>query len=249
MWQEGWSLRGVGDVAIGQFLQRRASTYTLGYLSWAVPCSRIFGFSGWAVGSHAKRWSQALAAGLLQNRSLRYLWLSPFGSSLWLCVGSRGTPGRQAPAGGRSGRERRCAPQRWGATVRPSLGWNEMWIVCEMNGEWGDCFSALDVLITTRFVVLNFKVNTCFCTHENMYWNVENIFRNQLPARRRTARHWKRPRRSKTSGVTTLKSPGSLAMAQKMLNINITYPLKVGRFNTNKSRSDATLQCELLARQ
>ena len=138
MWQEGWSFRGVGDVAIGQFLQRRASTYILGYLSWAVPCSRIFGFSGWAVGSDAKRWSQALAAGLLQNRSLRELWLSPFGSSLWLCVGSRGTPGRQAPAGGRSGRERRCAPQRWGATVRPSLGWNEMWIVCEMSSELDD---------------------------------------------------------------------------------------------------------------
>ncbi|CAL1129001.1 unnamed protein product [Cladocopium goreaui] len=42
------------------------------------------------------RGAEALAAGLLQNRSLQYLRLSPFGSSLWLCVGSRGTPGRQA---------------------------------------------------------------------------------------------------------------------------------------------------------
>ena len=48
---------------------------------------------------------------------------------------------------------------------------------------------------------------------------LENVLRDQLPAWDWAARHWKRQRRSKRSGVTTSLSAGGSAIAQTMLNI------------------------------
>ena len=86
------------------------------WLFLSVRCFGILGFC--AVGSNVKR-GQALAAGLLQNRSLWRLSLSEFGSSLW------GPPGRKVPMGGllRRGEE---------VGVEPS-GCNLLGLTCTHN--------------------------------------------------------------------------------------------------------------------
>lgn len=58
--------------------------YILGYLALVVvPCSRTFGIPAPCPLFNANRWSQALAAGLEQNRGLRGFHLSKMDSSLW----------------------------------------------------------------------------------------------------------------------------------------------------------------------
>eukprot|EP00435_Cladocopium_sp_Y103_P074507 s374_g49.t1 len=54
---------------------------------------KLLALGGNSIGD---RGAEALAAGLLQNRSLWTLSLSKFGSNLWHCCGSRGTPGYKA---------------------------------------------------------------------------------------------------------------------------------------------------------
>ena len=93
---------------VGQFLQSQSAMYILGYLALVVvPCSRTFGIPVPCPLFNANRWSQALAAGLEQNRGLRGFHLSKMDSSLWHGCCPNDAIGHQAPR------------QRWAATVRP----------------------------------------------------------------------------------------------------------------------------------